>query len=304
MTREPIHVSMAINQGYELPLTVALTSLAAAHLPGECAVSILHSGLASRVRRRIEGGAGDRLAIEWIPVDERILVGAHAPAFLTTASLYRLLLPRLLEGRDRTIYLDADLVVLESLEDLWHVDLGGHTLAAVRDAAAPWAAGPAGTNWRDIGIPPDSPYFNSGVLLLPLDLWRREHLAETALELLRRVKTPWGDQCAINSVAEGRWLELPRRWNLQTADVDGRGLAWALWRESVEEALANPAIIHFNERAKPWSPGAPHPLAEIWFHFHDRSGHTGWWSPAEGALRERSGWAPRATSSAHPVGEL
>lgn len=272
MTAEPIHVSMAVNDGYELPLTVALTSLAIAHEPGECAVSILHGGLARGARYRIERQAGVGLSIEWIPVDERRLAGAHAPAFLTTASLYRLLLPTVLEARDRTIYLDADLVVLESLAELWDADLGRHAVAAVRDAASPWAAGPAGTNWRHTGMAPDSPYFNSGVMVLALERWRRERLAESALELLRRVETPWGDQCAINVVAEGRWLELARRWNVQTADADGRGLAWALWRESVEEALADPAIVHFNERAKPWAPGPLHPLAHTWFHFLDRAG--------------------------------
>lgn len=279
VTNGPVHVSMAVNHGFELPLAVAVASLAAAHEPGGCQVSVLHPGLAPKVRHRIQRSAGDGLRIEWILVDEGILSGAHAPAFLTKASLYRLLLPELLPERDRTIYLDADLVVLESLDFLWNVDLGRHAVAAVRDAGSPWAAGALGTNWRDVGIAPDSPYFNSGVLLLPLDVWRRDGLAQSALDLLRTVETRWGDQCAINYVTEGRWLELPRRWNLQTADADGRGLAWALWREAVEEAVANPAIIHFNERAKPWAPGPPHPFATTWFQFRDRIEGNGWRAP-------------------------
>lgn len=286
MRNDPVHVSLAANQRVELPLTVALASLALAHEPGECQVSVLHTGFSPRMRRRIEHGAHGRLDIEWIVVDERVLAGAHAPAFLTRASLYRLLLPEILRERDRTIYLDADVVVLESLRYLWDAHLGEHALGAVRDAASPWAAGALGTNWREVGIAPDSPYFNSGVLVLPLDLWRREGLAESALAVLRRVETRWGDQCAINFVAEGRWLELPRRWNLQTADADGRGLAWALWRESVEDALAYPAIVHFNERAKPWRAGTPHPLGETWFQFLDHTSWARWRPPARETMRD------------------
>jgi lipopolysaccharide biosynthesis glycosyltransferase len=305
MRNDPIHVSLAVNQDFELPLTVALTSLALAHRPGECQVSVVHNGFTSKARERIGQGVNGHLDIEWIPIDERILSGAHAPASLTKASLYRLLLPQILRERDRTIYLDADLVVLESLRCLWDVDLGAHVLGAVRDAASPWAAGTHGTNWHEVGIAPDSPYFNSGVLLLPLELWRREQLTESALAVLRRVRTRWGDQCAINLVAEGRWLELPRRWNLQTADVDRRGLGWALWRESVEDALAHPAILHFNERSKPWTLGATHPQAETWFQFLDHTALAGWRPRPGKTIAERAEqWVRRVRASARSVPDL
>jgi lipopolysaccharide biosynthesis glycosyltransferase len=234
------------------------------------------SRAAPRLRERVERGANGRFAVQWIRVDEWALAGARTPEFLTSASLYRLLLPEVLPERDRTIYLDADVVVMDSLRFLWDLDLDEHLLGAVRDAGSPWAAGALGTNWREVGIAPDSPYFNSGVLVLPLERWSRQQLAAAALDVLRRVRTRWGDQCAMNSVAEGRWLELPRRWKVQTPDVDGQGVGWALWRESVEAAIADPAVVHFNGRQKPWSPGATHPLAKTWFHFLDHTPRAGW----------------------------
>jgi lipopolysaccharide biosynthesis glycosyltransferase len=217
-----------------------------------------------------------------------VVSGAHYPSFLSRASLYRLLLPDLLSTRARTIYLDADTVVLSSLQSLWDTELDGHILAAVREASAPWAAGPSGTNWRELGLAPDSPYFNSGLLVLPLDLWRQERLGDKAIEFLRTFRPRWGDQCALNAVAAGRWLEVPRRWNLQTADVEGRGLAWALWREAVEEAVADPAVVHFTERAKPWTPGASHPRADLWFQVLDQTSWAGWRPPPRKPMRDRA----------------
>lgn len=287
MTDDPIHVSMAVDRSFGMPLGVALASLAEAHQPGQCEVTVMDGGLPAETRRRIEADVKGRIGLEWIPVDQRALAGAHFPAFLTNATLYRLLLPQLLPLRDRTIYLDADTVVLESLAPLWDLDLGGRPVGAVREAGSPWAAGPNGTNWRELGMPPETSYFNAGVLVIPLDFWRREQVAEKAMDLLRRAEPRWGDQCALNFVAEGRWLEVPRRWNLQTPDIDGRGLAWALWREEVEEAMADPAIIHYSERAKPWSPGSPHPWSDIWFQYLDRTSWAGWRPPARELFRTR-----------------
>jgi lipopolysaccharide biosynthesis glycosyltransferase len=269
---------MAVDRKFGVPLAVALTSLAEAHPPGSCNVTVLDGGLPTETRARIEADLRGRLGLEWIAVDEDALLGMHFPAWLSKATLYRLLLPQLLPELDRTIYLDADTVVLEPLTPLWEMELGDHAVAAARDAGVPWAAG---TNWRDLGIPPETPYFNGGLLVIPLDLWRREQIAEAATELLRRAAPRWADQCALNCVTAGRWLEIPKRWNLQTSDIEGRGAAWALWRAQVEEAVADPAVIHYSEPAKPWSRGAPHPRSDLWFEFLDRTSWAGW-RPPEG----------------------
>ena len=275
--RATIEIAMAVDQGFAMPLAACLASIAATHDPGECAVSVLHTGLTPALTERIAAGLAGRVAVSWIPVNQADLAGAHFPVFLTGASLFRLLLPRMLPaGTSRTIYLDADTVVVSSLRPLWETDLGDNLAGAVLEACAPWAAGPSGTDWRALGLAPDAPYFNSGMLLIPLARWRQEDIAQHAFDVLRRTKPRWGDQCALNTALAGQWLQLPRRWNLQTADVAGYGLAWALWRDEVELAVADPAVIHFTERDKPWSPGTAHPRADEWYRFLDQTSWAGW----------------------------
>src|SRR4051812_31113539 len=97
MTRGlPVHISMAVDVGYAMPLAAVLAGIAANHGSGECAVTVLHGGLDEKARARVAGNVEARVPITWIRVDETVLAGAHFPRFLSPATLYRLLLPSVL----------------------------------------------------------------------------------------------------------------------------------------------------------------------------------------------------------------
>ncbi len=275
-TDDQMHVALAVDAGFAMPLAATLASVAAAHPPGAVRATVVHDGLAADEIDRAEAGLAGKLAVRWLRVDPDAVAGAHFSDFLTRASLFRMLLPRVLPDEQRVIYLDSDIVVADSLLPLWEQELGGTPVGAVRDAGAPFPVGPLGTDWRGLGLEPSTPYLNTGVLLIDLDAWRRDDLGERTIDLLRGARPVWGDQDGLNAVLGGRWLELPRRWNLQSPDARGVGLAWALWREDVEEALADPAVVHFTERDKPWMYGCEHPLAEVWFEALDRTAWSGW----------------------------
>ncbi|HYJ22165.1 MAG TPA: glycosyltransferase family 8 protein [Solirubrobacterales bacterium] len=270
-----MHVTLAADAEFAMPLAVTLASLSHSQSE-EIEVTVFHDDLAPATIARIEAGLGGRLAVRWHRVDPAQVAGAHYSTFLTRASLFRLLLPRLLPDLDRVLYLDCDIVVTASLRPLWETDLDGALLGAVRDAGSPFPAGPLGTDWRGLGLDPATPYFNTGMLLIPLEEWRRQEVSERALSLLRRRQPRWGDQDGLNAVVDGRWVELPRRWNLQSPDALGTGLAWALWREDVELALRDPAVVHYTDRDKPWMAGCEHPLAQHWYRALEGSDWSGW----------------------------
>ncbi len=271
-----MQITLAADAEFAMPLAVTLASLARSQPLDELEVTVLHDDLPAATIARIESGLVRDLTLRWHRVDPVQVAGAHYSTFLTRASLFRLLLPRLLPDLDRVIYLDSDIVVRDSLRPLWETDLGGDLLAAVRDAGSPFPAGPLGTDWRGLGLDPGAPYFNTGMLLIPLAEWRREDVSERTLALLRRQRPRWGDQDGLNSVVGRRWVELPRRWNLQSPDALGGGLAWALWREDVELALRDPAVVHYTDRDKPWLAECQHPLAEHWYGALEATGWSGW----------------------------
>ncbi|GGH49039.1 glycosyltransferase family 8 protein [Microbacterium album] len=270
-----LDVVLCVDHGFTLPLAVTLASLE--RVSGAASTAhVLHPGLPASSRQRVEQGL-TRVRVDWIDVDDAQVRGAHHSTFLSSASLYRLLIADLLPDRlDRVLYLDADTVLLESPSSLAAQDLEGYALGAVREAQSPWAAGPLGPPWRELGLDPASPYFNSGVMLIDLGRWRELEVGSRCLELLRRVRPRWGDQDALNTVLEQDWLELPRRWNLQSADARGEAAAWALWPDDVERALGDPAVVHYTDRDKPWHAGTRHPLAPQWYAHLDRTAWAGW----------------------------
>lgn len=272
-----IHVSFCVDAGFATPLWVAIASLARAHSPGECAVTVLYQGLDDDFRSTLSAEVAHRITVTWVEVDEELVAGAHYSTFLSRASLYRLLLPALLPTTvERTIYLDADIIVMGNLSSLWQLDMNGCLVGAVREAAAPWPAGPCGTDWLGLGMRPDSPYFNSGVLVISLRDWREQGIAQQVLGVLTSQRPRWGDQDGLNAVLEGRWFELGRQWNLQTADAERRGIAWALWRDDVEAAVASPSVIHYTERHKPWDSPGSHSLEGAWLAVLDGTSRRGW----------------------------
>ncbi len=276
MNSTRIHVAMCVDHGFTLPLAVALASIDHASKQDSVTVHVVHPGFSQAIKTRVTSRL-TTVDVSWYAVDNTVLRGAHYSNFLSPASLYRLLLGELLPPElSRILYLDADTITLSSVASVYASELSGAVVGAVRDAGHPWAAVPFGPLWRPLGLSPASAYFNSGVLLIDLNSWRASSVGDKCLDLLRRTNLHFGDQDALNVILEGQWLELSRRWNLQTADVRGYSLAWAHWRQDVEDAIRDPSVIHFTERNKPWNAGSRHPLAEKWFEALDRTAWSGW----------------------------
>lgn len=207
------------------------------------------------LRRQADGRAGLRLLSTGDEYRDLPLADTREWSwlgYLSTGMYLRLLLPDLVDADlDRLLYLDVDVHVCGDLSPLWELPLPGDVpLAAVRDAYTPTIGAQGGVPGAGDEHGPQSPYFNSGVLLMHLPAWRRQDVSGRSLDYLTRhaggLRFP--DQDALNLAAYGRWLRLPHRWNhmrsydLQHADgtpVDG----------------TDARIMHFAGERKPWSPG-------------------------------------------------
>lgn len=160
----------------------------------------------------------------------------------SAAVYYRLLATSLLPAElDRILYLDSDIVVRHSLDDLWNTDLTDHALAAIPDY------------WQDAKslevVPAGEKLFNSGVLLINLKAWRQTNVPERAVTFIKEnpEKVQFWDQEALNAVLARQWIELPPRWNAQGETHWSKG-------------MPDPAIVHFIMSGKPWHWSNVHPF--------------------------------------------
>ena len=123
------------------------------------------------------------------------------------------------ETLDKVIYLDADVVVLASLSELWSIDLGDNFIAAVPDPKM------RASHREKLGLPDDYQYFFSGGLLINLKKWREDRVLERLLDICVEIKDriEFPDQDALNTYASrSSYLPLPGRWTCHPRDyVEG-----------------------------------------------------------------------------------
>jgi len=129
----------------------------------------------------------------------------------------RLFIPYFIpEHLDKILFLDADMIVLKDISDLWKTDMSNHIIAGVVDkskvVSSTWGGIP---NYKELGLDPQTKYFNAGLQLINPKKWRDLNYTDQLMEIGRVNKehVKWGDQYYLNVAFANKWLELDARWN-------------------------------------------------------------------------------------------
>ena len=228
---------------------MVLIASAAAHVPG-LEATVLDNGISAENRARIDA-LGARLGIPLRRIeidagrfDDLPVLRGH----LTRSTYLRLLIPDLMPDADRVLYMDCDMVVTEDLSPLAALPLGDAVVAAVP------CPSPDAAELADMGMA-QGEYFNAGLLVMNLPVWRAEGLADRCIGLLSDPARPLRseDQSALNLVARGRVLPLPARFNIYADPAAYTAVA---------ELPPDPAVIHYVVGMKPWV--GPASLGRVW----------------------------------------
>lgn len=137
------------------------------------------------------------------------------------AMFLRMWAPEILHDVGRVIYLDVDTIVNTNLEVLYKVDAGEKGIAGVVDLFTPsiWQMlSRSFYNGPDVVLPSlDFIAFNSGVLVMDLDMMRKHKSLEFMLDILK--KTYMTDQPLINLYTQGEFYQLPREFNVSANHI-------------------------------------------------------------------------------------
>ncbi len=185
-------------------------------------------------------------------------------------SYSRLFLDRLLpEDVNRVIYLDGDVLVLDSLKSLWEMDLQGKCCAACMDCVSE-------SYYKLFKIKTENRYCNSGLILMDLKVWKQKEIGE---KVKRHVQKNNGyvffmEQTVFNVVLQNEIVYLPFKYNVsslvQVLSYEDlmklRNPLHFYSRKEVEEAKANPTIVHmtgfFYVINRAWNEVTNHPDKE------------------------------------------
>ena len=215
-----------------------------------------------RLARMVERLGG---TIHFLEVPDQRVEGLPAFVGITRTMWYRIYLPELLPEVARVLYLDGDVLAMDSLEPLWATELGDHLVGAVTNVFLQepvTRARPAA-----LGLPGIEAYFNSGVLLLNLEAMRRDDTTAKVRAYAASHELLFPDQDALNAVMAHRRLPLHPRWNVMSSILRFSWAQEVLDPEQVEEARRRPALRHFEGPSvnKPWHRDCAEEMRDVYF---------------------------------------
>lgn len=257
-----VSVAFASDANGILPLKVAMWSvLESANPETECSIYVLCDGMPEKMQEELRAlgrRAGKRCNVTCIAVDNIIPLNLKGISRLPRTAWARIFLPELLPTVHRILYLDTDTLTCVDLRQLLEMDMKGAIVGAVIEQVS----SPSSTFNARLDMPQNCVgYFNSGVLLMDLDAFRRENIIPKLLDFAERYKDVLTgiDQDTLNGVLWNRTIQLHPRWNWHdglTRKIIKNNPSAPFWRgnsplHSVEAALS-PAVLHYQGPNKPW----------------------------------------------------
>ncbi|UWG98792.1 glycosyltransferase family 8 protein [Dehalobacter sp. DCM] len=250
-----MNILVSINYNYAEQFIILIRSILESNPQANITIYLLHSSLSNEnityFKYYIET---PRCTIKAIHVDDEEFTNAPVRFHWSREIYYRLLAPWVLpEEVNRILYLDADIVVINSLRELYDLDLGDYCLAA--------ASHVSGSSYFihsiRLQLPKGSYYINSGVMLMDLKKMRSLYDKDVILNFIeKRMHTLWMPDQDVISVLYGRHV-LPLDTLLYNLDdwhfaISGRAIPKsrrinAIWVRN------NTKIIHYSGRNKPWN---------------------------------------------------
>lgn len=179
--------------------------------------------------------------------DEYDLSELPVTAEWSMAAWARCLIPDMLPGIDKILYLDCDVIVNSTLDGLFEIDMTNYAIAGCVD---PQSYGP-GANKR-LGLKGNNIYVCSGVLLMNLDYWRAHAIKEKIIDQAIRMNGifEFPDQDAINLVCADSKLVLNPKYGVMPSNFICDGFL-RQYANDIPMLLEAPEIIHY-AGYQPW----------------------------------------------------
>ncbi|MBR4574962.1 MAG: glycosyltransferase family 8 protein [Lachnospiraceae bacterium] len=229
-----MNIIMAFNTGFFVPAITTIYSLFTNN--NGVKLNILYTDLSDNAMilvKKLEGcGSGNTVCFTKLEQEmlERIKV---ATGRWRPECFFRYYVTELMTDVDRVLWLDSDILVRRSIEELYNTDMEEKSFAGVTD----YTSNPV----ERLGI---KDYINSGVLLFNLEKLRHSQMMSRFWE---HVASPdyagdLPDQDALNIVFEGDIKLLDQIYNSMPLTIN----------EYADIFIENAAIVHFVSEHKPW----------------------------------------------------
>ncbi|MDO4179395.1 MAG: glycosyltransferase family 8 protein [Phascolarctobacterium sp.] len=254
---ETINIALAADSNYVQHVAVVIASVMKNTAARNVCFYLLSDGIDEDKKEKIQttassfGAQVEIIELSGLSLFDDLFTSGH----ISKAAYFRLDIANLVSASvKKIIYTDVDLVVRGDIEELWSFDMQGKPLAAVPDLGIMSSTRLMKQKHDILGIKTEDNYFNSGVLIIDVEAWRKGEYAKSVIELAASGDLPHHDQDALNKVFYGKWQELPISWNVipPVYNLFFKLLKSSKFRDKALKAKRDMRIMHFAGRYKPW----------------------------------------------------
>lgn len=274
----PIYICLATDDNYVQLASVAIASLIESQDMAQIELFILDSGISYINKKKLFDQCKGHITVQFIDVksdlEKLVNLGVNTQGTFNSYAAYSrfYIVNYLPDYVDKLLYIDCDTCVTSSLQDLFNIDMKQNWLGAVIDILPDF-------HKLEIGFDQKDYYFNSGVLLFNINLWRENKIVEQIENHLMTHKSKYSfhDQDIINIVCKDKILPLHPKYMVfypeYTWGLDGIMILSDLNKNSyysAEEILSaanEPCIIHYVEcvYGRPWYIGCRYKYFSYWY---------------------------------------
>ncbi len=245
-----VNILVTLDENYLPHLNVMLSTLIRFNPDCVFDIYLLHTSIGQDALKPTEAVLGNAGRLISIQAQDLELGNAPTTSRYPKEIYYRIFAARFLpDTLDRVLYLDPDLVVNGSILPLYQMDMGDYYFAAASHT------GPLlqKVNTLRLDMEEDSPYINSGVMLMNLAILRREQNFEDVFRFIEKRKNflvlPDHDIISglygskIYALDTFRYNMTERLYQMHAPFEKGLDIEWV---------RKNSVIIHYCGRNKPW----------------------------------------------------
>ncbi len=150
-----------------------------------------------------------KLPIDWTTFPRNIHARLFVPHFIPSEI-------------EKILYLDVDMIVCKDIAELFEIELGENIVGAVLDQHVHSFSNNWGgiKNYNELGLSPNSKYFNTGLLMINCKAWRSFKVTKKVINCIEtnRQYANFPDQYGLNVVLADRWKEFDPLWNYFSFD--------------------------------------------------------------------------------------
>lgn len=248
------HIVFGIDDDFVRPLGVLMTSIIENNKNENIEFHIISKYISKENRRIIKQFAIENdININIYIIDETIFNDLPTTSYITKAMYNRFLIPLILKDvTDRVLYLDADIVCLNSIENLKKINIDNKIIAVIEESNDYVVK----KRVKDLSLTSNK-YFNSGVLYININNWINRDINNKLINYAKSVKDLiFPDQDILNVVLEKDCLYIDQKYNY-TFDVRYKSNRY------IYNLPQNIVFLHYVGKFKPWQKWCMHPAKKF-----------------------------------------